>query len=90
MAWRKKKVLVEPPEWTDEDTKAYLWCIAHGIKIGPFAASSDYDNYYWWIDVEVNGAKKRSPFKYDGKQINKKIFELYRFYYDKNKVSNSK
>ena len=90
MAWRKKKVFVEPPEWTDEDTEAYLWCINHGIKIGPFAASSDYDNYYWWIDVEVNGAKKRSPFKYDGRQINKKIFELYRFYYDKNKIQNSK
>ena len=85
-AWRKKKVNVLAPEWTDENTKAYLWCINNGIKIGPFAASSDYDNYYWWINVEVNGAKKRSPFKYDGKQINKKIFELYRFYYDKNKV----
>ena len=86
MAWRKKKVFVEPPEWTDEDTEAYLWCINHGIKIGPFAASSDYDNYYWWIDVEVNGAKKRSPFKYDCKQVNKKIVALYRFYYDKNKI----
>ena len=86
MAWRKKKGYVEPPEWTDEDTEAYLWCVNRGIKIGPFAASNDYDNYYWWIDVEVNGAKKRSPFKYDGRQINKKIFELYRFYYDKNKI----
>jgi len=27
---------------------------------------------------------------YDGKQLNTKIFELYRFYYDKNKISNSK
>ena len=44
------------------------------------------DNYYWWIDVEVNGAKKRSPFKYNGKQVNEKIFELYKFYYDKNKI----
>ena len=79
MAWRKKKVFVEPPEWTDEDTEAYLWCVNHGVKISPFAASNDYDNYYWWIDVEVNGAKKRSPF-------NNKIFELYRFYYDKNKI----
>ena len=27
MAWRKKKVLVVAPEWTDKDTEAYLWCV---------------------------------------------------------------
>ncbi len=79
MAWRKKKVYVEPPEWTDEDTEAYLWCVNHGIKIGPFAASSDYDNYYWWIDVEVNGAKKRSPFKYDGSKLTKRYLNYIDF-----------
>ena len=56
---------------------------SNGIKISPWAATSDRDNYYWWIDVDVNGAKKRSPFKYNGKQINAKIFELYKFYYKK-------
>ena len=74
------------PKHETDDLTSYKWCFNNGIKIGPFAASNDYDNYYWWIDVEVNGAKKRSPFKYDGRQINKKIFELYRFYYDKNKI----
>ena len=86
----KKKPTVLGIEWTNEITKAYLWCISNGIKISPWAASSDRDNYYWWIDVDVNGAKKRSPFKYNGKQVNAKIFELYKFYYDKNKISNSK
>jgi len=85
-AWSKKKVTVIAPDWTNENLEAYRWCISNGIKITPWAYSSDYDNYYWWIDVEVNGAKKRSPFKYDGRQVNKKIFELYRFYYDKNKI----
>ena len=84
-AWRRKKVNILGPDWTDENRKAYHWCVNNGIKISPLAASSEYDNYYFWIDVEVNGAKKRSPFKYDGKQLNTKIFELYRFYYDKNK-----
>ena len=86
----KKKPTVLGIEWTGEVTEAYLWCTSNGIKISPWAASSDRDNYYWWIDVDVNGAKKRSPFKYNGKQINEKIFELYKFYYDKNKISNSK
>ena len=86
----KKKPTVLGIEWTNEITEAYLWCISNGIKISPWAASSDRDNYYWWIDVDVNGAKKRSPFKYNGKQITAKIFELYKFYYDKNKIRNSK
>ena len=86
MAWRKKKVLVVAPEWTDEDTEAYLWCVKNGIKISPWAASSDRDNYHYWIDVEVNGVKRRSPKTYNGRELNNKIFELYRFYYDKNKV----
>ena len=82
----KKKPTILAIEWTEEVTEAYLWCTSNGIKISPWAASSDRDNYYWWIDVEVNGAKKRSPFKYNGKQVNEKIFELYKFYYDKNKI----
>jgi hypothetical protein len=87
---RYKKVTIKGPVWTTELREAYRWCINNGIKIAPWAASSERDNYYWWIDVEVNGAKKRSPFKYNGNQLNEKIFELYKFYYDKNKIRNSK
>ena len=54
MAWRSRKVVVNAPDWNDENTVAYLWCISNGVKISPWAASSDQDNYFWWIDVEVN------------------------------------
>ena len=83
---RRRKSKVVPPQWTDEDRVAYRWCINNGIKISPWAATSDRDNYHWWIDVEVNGVKRRSPKTYNGRVLNEKIFELYRFYYDKNKV----
>ena len=83
---RKRKSNIVPPEWTEKDTEAFLWCIRNGIKIGPLAASNDMDNCHYWIDVEVNGGKRRSPKTYNGRELNKKIFELYRFYYDKNKV----
>ena len=83
---RKRKSNIVPPEWTNKDTEAFLWCIRNGIKIGPLAASNDIDNFHYWIDVEVNGIKRRSPKTYNGRELNKKIFELYRFYYDKNKV----
>ena len=81
---RKRKSKIVPAEWTDEDRIAYHWCVNNGIKIGPFAASNDRDNFHWWIDVEVNGVKRRSPKTYYGRELNNKIFELYRFYYNKN------
>lgn len=83
---RRRKSIVVGPEWSDKDRIAYHWCINNGVRISPRACTSDRDNYYWWIDVEVNGAKRRSPFKYNGKQLNNKIFELYRYYYDKNNL----
>tara|TARA_R110002060_G_scaffold977_3_gene2251 strand:+ start:697 stop:960 length:264 start_codon:yes stop_codon:yes gene_type:complete len=83
---RKRRTLIKGPEWSDKDRIAYHWCINNGVKISPRACKSDRDNYYWWIDVEVNGAKRRSPITYNGKELNNKIFELYRFYYDKNKL----
>ena len=81
---RKRRSKIVPPEWTDEDRAAYKWCVNNGIKIGPLAASNDMDNFHWWIDVEVNGAKRRSPKTYNGRELNNNIFELYRFYYNKN------
>ena len=83
---RKRRSKIVPPDWTDENSKAYRWCINNGIKISPWAASSERDNYHYWIDVEVNGVKRRSPKTYNGRELNSKIFELYKFYYDKNKV----
>ena len=90
MAWGKRAIPVTGPDWDSDNMKAYNWCINNGVKISPWAATSERDNYFWWIDVEVNGAKRRSPKQYNGKEINEKIFELYRFYYDKNKIQNSK
>ena len=83
---RRRRTKIKGPDWGDKDRIAYHWCINNGIKISPWACKSDRDNHYWWIDVEVSGAKRRSPFKYNGKQLNNKILELYRYYYDKNNI----
>ena len=56
-ARKRRTIPVIGPEWTLINMKAYLWCINNGVKISPWAAKSDRDNYYWWIDVDVNGAK---------------------------------
>ena len=82
----KKKQWWKPmPDYikTPLEEKAYSWCIKNNIRIAPHAANAGKDNKEWWIDIEANGLKKRSPYKYNRDQIWSKIFELYIFYYDK-------
>ena len=74
----------KPPEWTDEDKIAYKWCLNHGITIGILAAAHGFKNGSWYIEVTANGKKVKSPRDYDKTEIWDKVFELYRFYYDKN------
>ena len=58
-----------PYNRSPEEEAAYQWCIKNGIKISPFAASSDKVNNEWWVDIETNNLTKRSPFKYNRDQI---------------------
>ena len=82
---KKKQWWTPMPSYnrSPEEEAAYQWCIKNGIKISPFAASSDKVNNEWWVDIETNNLKKRSPYKYNRDQIWSKIFELYVFYYKK-------
>jgi hypothetical protein len=77
-------VKLEPYDQTEEDKKAYSWCINHGIKIGMLAVAPGFDNADWKIRVVENGKEKISPRDYNKREILPKLFELYRFYYDKN------
>ena len=78
-----------PYNRSPEEEAAYQWCIKNGIKISPFAASSDKVNNEWWVDIETNNLTKSSPFKYNRDQIWSKIFELYVFYYNKYGLRNT-
>jgi len=62
-----------------EDYNAQQWCIANNIKISPFAKST----YEWYIDIEINNKKSRSPYIYLKDQIWSEIFKFYRYYYKK-------
>lgn len=64
--------------------EAMHWGVNNGVKIYPKAYSSDSNNKLWYIDIELNKQVRRSPVTYGAVDIWKKIFELYKFYYDKN------
>ena len=84
MGIKAKYTECKPPEWTKEDLKAYSWCINHGIYISALAEGKGNYNKLWSIQVNVNGKKVMSPKSYGPDDLYSKIFELYRFYYDKN------
>ena len=77
-------VKLEPYDQTEKDKKAYSWCVNHGIKIGMLAVSPGFGNASWKIRVVANGKETISPRDYNKREILPKLFELYRFYYDKN------
>ena len=83
-----KTVKLEEYVRTEEDNKAYSWCINHGIKIGMLAASPGFDNAVWKIRIVANNKEMISPGDYSRTEIYPKIFELYRYYYKLNTKGN--
>ena len=80
--WRPKK----KSEWnmgtyetTELDHKAIDWCIRNNIKIAPFAKEPGV----WYIYITINGKTTRSPHTYIKGMIWEKIYEYYRYYYEK-------
>ena len=63
-----------------EDYRNMQWCIKNGIKISPFAATY----FDWFIDITINDKTGRSPQTYKKTIIWEKIFEFYKYYYNKN------
>ena len=48
------------------------------------AVAPGFDNASWKIRVVANGKETISPRDYNKWEVLPKLFELYRFYYDKN------
>ncbi len=69
---------------TTVETEAYRWCINNGIYISPFANGEGA----WYVDITINGKNNRSPEFYGKVTIWIKVFEFYKYYYNKyaNKV----
>ena len=64
---------------TSEELVAYRWCINNGIYISPFATGEAT----WYLDIEINKKTNRSPSPYSKDTIWIKMYEFYKYYYDK-------
>ncbi len=64
---------------TLEETEAYRWCINNGIYISPFANGEGA----WYIEIKINNKTHRSPEPYGSITIWIKLYEYYKYYYNK-------
>jgi hypothetical protein len=81
-----KLTTIKPLDWSNPDNlKAYSWCLDHDITIGMLAASQGYANRYWTIEITIDKKKIKSPKEYGPDELYSKVFELYKFYYNKYK-----
>ena len=64
---------------TAEEMVAYQWCINNGIFISPFANGEGG----WYIEIKMNNKTNRSPLTYGPVSIWIKIYEFYKYYYNK-------
>ena len=59
--------------------------LAEAIKVEAYKFADNPSE--WWIDITIKDRNSRSPKKYTGKEIWPKVYELYKFYYDKHRRS---
>jgi len=64
---------------TVEEYKAYAWCINNYIYISPRANGEGA----WYVDINLNGKIHTSPNSYGKTTIWIKLYEFYKYYYNK-------
>ena len=65
--------------YTKEDIKRIQWCLNKNIGV---AVSPSGTN--WKVEIRMNkGNWKRDPKDYEYKEAMKKMYEYYKYYYDK-------
>ena len=66
--------------YTREDMKRVQWCIDQSIKIAVIPSGND-----WRVELNINKKIHLDPKVYTAEEANKKMYEYYKYYYDKYK-----
>ena len=69
--------------YTPEDLKRVNWCVEKGIHI---AVVPKWDGHpsEWKVEISVDGKTHADPKTYNGYDAQTKMYEYYKYYYDKN------
>ena len=70
--------------YTDQDMKHIGWCIKKGIKIAVIP-NWDGANNEWKVELNINKKVHLDPKVYMADEAHIKMYEYYKYYYDKYK-----
>jgi len=75
--------------WSESEMKIIAWCLNNDIKVG---MNPDWKHglNHWQIDININGKNHSDPKRYDNDQVLSKMYEYYKYYYDKHNVNTNK
>jgi len=66
---------------SEEDLKRAGWCLNRNIEIAVVPFATD-----WKVEIRLNkGNWNQDPGVYEHEEAMKKMYEYYKYYYDKNK-----
>ena len=81
---KKKKKGGRTPEsipYSDENMKHVAWCMNNNIVVGFTPLWDTKDE--WQIDIQINATVSIDPTSYRGEEVMTKVYEYYKYYYDK-------
>ena len=67
--------------YTDEDMKRVQWCLDKKIKIAVVPNGTK-----WQIELNINDKIHLNPEVYKAKEAYEKMYEYYKYYYDKHNI----
>jgi len=66
--------------YTNKEMKMVGWCMNKGIFVSITAGKGIDD---WFIDIKINNKIHQDPNIYKGEEALNKMYEYYKYYYDK-------
>ena len=80
----KKSPSKKPPKklWSNDEMKVIGWGLQNKIGVG-ITPDWKHDMNKWQIEISINNNMHIDPNKYDDDNVLDKLYEYYKYYYDK-------
>ena len=80
----KRSPSKRPPHkvWKENEMKVIGWCLQNKIGVGISPDLKD-EMTRWQIEININGKIHTDPSRYDDETVLNKLYQYYKYYYDK-------
>ena len=81
--WKKSPSRKPPTKmWDKDEMKVVGWCLQNKIGVG-ISPDWKHELNKWQIEISINGNVHTDPNRYDDEVVLNKLYEYYKYYYDK-------